>query len=173
MCRGEDPQEKKKKKSSQSLHSMFSLSVQYSICLSILPKPLNQLSHTCELNAHRIIHHTEIPRRVKRPGLAKAAPLDDASHQHHQQQQQQLRGCERKPRLIPNWSKQMLKKLTADNAEISFLSGRNPFFLSNTNGTIIHQGCTMRALSAGVNSEWESIREEVVAVRGSDEKNNK
>lgn len=31
----------------------------------------------------------------------------------------------------------------------------------------------MRALSAGVNSEWESIREEVVAVRGSDEKNNK
>lgn len=130
MCRGEDPQEKKKKKSSQSLHSMFSLSVQYSICLSILPKPLNQLSHTCELNAHRIIHHTEIPRRVKRPGLAKAAPLDDASHQHHQQQQQQLRGCERKPRLIPNWSKQMLKKLTADNAEGSFLSGRNPFFFN-------------------------------------------
>lgn len=95
---------------------------------------LNQPSHTCELNTHKIIHHTEISI------LAKPALLDDTSHQHHQQ----LGGCERKLCLIPNWDKQ-----TAHNTEGSFWNLEEILFIPHWWDSY-PSGCTMGALSAGL-----------------------
>lgn len=132
------------------MHSMFILTVWYSICHQS-SQALSQLTHTCKLNKRKIIHHTlKFPSLLcDRPRLAKPAPLDDTSHPHHQQ----LRGCERKLCLIPNCQEFTNKcfNLTADNTERNLLTGKKKkSILSHTGGTVIPQGCEAPALSAGV-----------------------
>lgn len=111
------------KEVTESMHSMFILTVWYSICHQS-SQALSQLTHTCKLNKRKIIHHTlKFPSLLcDRPRLAKPAPLDDTSHPHHQQ----LRGCERKLCLIPNCQEFTNKcfNLTANNTERNLLTGK-------------------------------------------------
>ena len=99
------------------MHSVFSLTVRYSICPSTLPKlSISAVTHVSSVRTESFITR-------ERPSSPKPAPLDDTSHQHHQQ----LAGCERKLCLIPSWNKQMLQKEpAAASTEGSFLSGGNP-----------------------------------------------
>ncbi len=86
---------------------------------------LNQLSHTCELNTRKIIHHTEIS--ILAVWWAQACqtsstwwyftPTSSAAHQR----------LWKEAASHPELEQTNAPKLTADNAEGSFLSGRNPF----------------------------------------------
>lgn len=87
---------------------MFSLTVQCSMCPSILLNSQSPLSHVQAQN--------QSPQRNFQPRLAKSAPLDETSHQRHQR----LRGSERKRHIFPNSPKisqtnAQRRKLAADN----------------------------------------------------------
>lgn len=114
---------------SWSLHSMFSLTVQYSICPSILPSSQSAQSHVWAQYAqnHSSRRHFH-PRCVMGLSLPNQLHLM-ILHTNIIGSSEAVKGsCVSSQ--TPKNSQTNAQKLTADNTEGSLVSGRNPFYPS-------------------------------------------
>ena len=111
----------------QSMHSMFSLAVQYSICPSILPSSQSARSHVWAQYAQNHSSHWNFhPRCVMGLGVPNQLHLM-ILHTSIISSSEAVKGSCVSSQTAKN-SQTNAQQLTADNTEGSFLSGRNPFY---------------------------------------------
>lgn len=100
---------------------MFSLTVQYSICPSILPSSQSAQSHVWAQYAQNHSSHRNFHPRL--PNQLHSMIL----HTNISSSSEAVKGSCVSSQTAKN-SQTNAQKLTADNTEGSFLSGRNPFY---------------------------------------------